>query len=54
MNTTLLCFLYALNKHTLFNALLLMIFCLCFFHVVTWLLSSMVRIISLMPMFRVL
>jgi hypothetical protein len=31
LNTTFLCFLYARNKQLTFNALLLMIFCLCYF-----------------------
>jgi hypothetical protein len=31
LNTTLLCFLCAQNKQITFNALLLMIFCLCYF-----------------------
>jgi hypothetical protein len=47
-------FLYASNKQMTFNALFFMIFCLCYFSCVTWLLSSMVRVISFMPMLRVL
>jgi hypothetical protein len=47
-------FLYARNTHLTFNALLLMIFCLCYFYVITWLLSFILKIISFMPMFRVL
>jgi hypothetical protein len=47
-------FLYARNTQWTFNALLLMIFCFVTFHVITWLLSSIVKIISFMPIFRVL
>jgi hypothetical protein len=47
-------FLYARNTHLTFNVLLLMIYCLCNFHVITWLLSFIVKIMSFMPMFRVL
>jgi hypothetical protein len=50
------CYVFSMlqNKQITFNALLFMIFVCVTFHVVTWLLSSRVRIISFMPMFRVL
>jgi hypothetical protein len=52
LNTTLLCFLYASNKQITFNALLFMIFCLCYFSCCNRVANSMVRIISFMPMFK--
>jgi hypothetical protein len=54
LNTTLLYFLYAQNKQITFNALLFISFVCVTFHVETWLLSSIVRIIYFTPMFRVL
>jgi hypothetical protein len=46
-------FLYGWNTHLTFNAYVF-IFCLCYFSVITWLLSFIVKIMSFMPMFRVL
>jgi hypothetical protein len=50
LNTTLLCFLYARNSMHYYS----WFFVCVTFHIVTWLLRSIVKVISFMPMFRVL
>jgi hypothetical protein len=47
-------FLYARNTHLTFNALLLIIFFCVTYHVITWLPRFIVKIMTFMPMFRVL
>jgi hypothetical protein len=47
-------FLYAWNTHLTFNALLLMIFCLCYVSCYNMIAKFIVKIMSFMPMFWVL
>jgi hypothetical protein len=47
-------FLYARNTHLTFNALLLMIFCFCYFSCYNMVANFIVKIMSFMPIFRVL
>ena len=56
LNTTLLCSLYARNKRITFNALLFMIFCLCYFSCcnIVAKFTLLEFYLSIMPMFRVL